>query len=67
MRGSAQRIIIPSRTEQCAAQISPKDFLPHLAWRACLVSQLSPALCDPMDSSLPGSSVHVISQAMILE
>ena len=24
-------------------------------------------LCDPMDSSLPGSSVHVISQARILK
>ena len=24
----------------------------------CLVAQLSPTLCDPMDSSLPGSSVH---------
>ena len=23
-----------------------------------LVSQLCPTLCDPMDSSLPGSSVH---------
>ena len=26
-----------------------------------------PALCDPMDYSLPGSSVHGISQARILE
>ena len=26
-----------------------------------------PALCDPMDSSPPGSSVHGISQARILE
>ena len=24
----------------------------------CLVSQLSPTLCNPMDYSLPGSSVH---------
>ena len=24
----------------------------------CLVSQLCPTLCDPMDCSLPGSSVH---------
>ena len=29
--------------------------------------QLCPTLCDPMDSSLPGSSVHVILQARILE
>ena len=32
-----------------------------------LVAQLSPILCDPVDSSLPGSSVHEISQARILE
>ena len=29
--------------------------------------QLCPALCDPMDCSLPGSSVHGIFQARILE
>ena len=29
--------------------------------------QLCPALCDPMDHSLPGSSVHGILQARILE
>ena len=27
----------------------------------CLIAQLCPALCDPMDYSLPGSSVHVDS------
>ena len=32
-----------------------------------LVAQLCPTLCDPMDSSLPGSSVHWILQAGILE
>ena len=32
-----------------------------------LVVQLCPTLCDPMDCSLPGSSVHGISQARILE
>ena len=31
-----------------------------------LVSKSRPALCDPMDCSLPGSSVHVILQAKIL-
>ena len=35
--------------------------------RACLVAQLCPTLCDPMDCSLPGSSVHGILQARILE
>ena len=32
-----------------------------------LVIQSCPTLCDPMDCSLPGSSVHGISQARILE
>ena len=32
-----------------------------------LVAQSCPTLCDPMDCSLPGSSVHGISQARILE
>ena len=31
------------------------------------VSQSCPTLCDPMDCSLPGSSVHWIFQATVLE
>ena len=31
------------------------------------VTQSCPTLCDPMDCSLPGSCVHGISQARILE
>ena len=31
------------------------------------VAQSCPTLCDPMDCSLPGSSVHGILQARILE
>ena len=34
---------------------------------ACLVTQSCPTLCDPLDCSLPGSSVHGILQAIILE
>ena len=33
----------------------------------CLVTQSHPNLCDSMDYSLPGSSVHGILQARILE
>ena len=33
----------------------------------CSVAQLCPTLCDPIDCSLPGSSVHGILQARILE
>ena len=32
-----------------------------------LVTQSCPSLCDHMDCSLPGSSVHGISQARVLE
>ena len=31
------------------------------------VAQSCPTLCDPMDCSLPGSSIHGISQAKVLE
>ena len=34
---------------------------------ACMHAQSCLTLCDPMDSSPPGSSVHGISQAKILE
>ena len=51
-------------------------FLPYIyRWLATiyyvyvcgLVAQSCPTLCDPMDCSLPGSSVHGILQARILE
>ena len=31
------------------------------------VAQLCPTLCDPMDCSLPGSTIHGIFQARVLE
>ena len=34
---------------------------------ACVVTQSCPTLGNPMDYSLPGFSVHGISQARILE
>ena len=40
------------------------------AWEGCVhvwVTQLCLTLCNPMDCSLPGSSVHGILQARILE
>ena len=38
-----------------------------LVFGSCLVAKSFPTLCDPMDCSPPGSSVHVISQARLLE
>ena len=58
------------------------QYFGHMMWRAGLLektlmlgkiegrrrrAQLSPTLCDPMECSLPGSSVHGLLQARILE
>ena len=37
------------------------------AWTECVHAQSCPTLFNPVDCSLPGSSVHGISQARILE
>ena len=43
------------------------DWL-NIMWKwSCSVAQLCPTLCDPMDCSLPGSTIHEIFQARILE
>ena len=46
----------------------------HVVWKspihwgcACVCAQLCPTLCNPMDYSPPGSSVHGVSQARILQ
>ena len=40
----------------------------YIIWCVCvLVNQSSLTFCDPMDYSLPGSSIHGILQARILE
>ena len=38
-----------------------------MTWHDIDVTQSCPILCDPMDCSLPGSSVHGIFQARVLE
>ena len=40
-----------------------RDICIHM----CLVAQSCPTLCDPLDCSPPGSSVHGMFQARILE
>ena len=44
-----------------------KAVLVKLCICCCLVAKLCQMLCSHMDGSLPGSSVHEISQARILE
>ena len=41
-------------------------YLPH-KMHACFIAQSCPTLCDSMDYSSLGSSVHGISQARMLE
>ena len=53
-------------------QISSTEKLPASLPLGCLltlseVAQLCPTLCSPIDCSLPGSSVHGIFQARVLE
>ena len=43
-----------------------KDHSMLLLCCCWLVAQLCPTLCDPLDCSLPGSSIHGISQGSIL-
>ena len=46
-------------------------YLPYMCMYSYIVNsevaQSCPTLCDPMDCSLPGSSVHGIFQAIVLE
>ena len=45
----------------------PQPILPQFNAAAAKSLQNCPTLCDPMDCSPPGSSVHGILQARILE
>ena len=49
--------------------ISPSHSIDSLGWcgRKMVVAQLCLTVCDPMDCSPPGSSVHGILQVRILE
>ena len=54
---------LPSRTRESSQGLGPQD-----AKCVCAKSlQLCPTLCNPMDYSPPGSSVHGVLQAGILE
>ena len=58
------------RSELCLCDIcTAKTELEKEGWVKVnvLVAQLCPTLCDPMDCSLPGSSVLGILQARILD
>ena len=48
------------------SKMYPQFLKPQCAM-LCSVTKLCLTLCDPIDYSLPGSSVHGIFQARILE
>ena len=50
-----------------ACRIVSTVFLNSMSERVSEVSQSCPTLCDRMDCSLPGSSLHGIFQARVLE
>ena len=50
-----------------ASSLSPAALRGNSEKVKVLVTQLCPTFCDPMDCSPPGSSVHGIIQARILE
>ena len=60
LQGSEQR------PHPCSALSCRHLHLPYVVI-VVLVTQLYQTLCDPVDSSPPGSSVHVVLQARILE
>ena len=51
----------------CAIQQVLASYLLYVYCCHCLVDKLCPTLCNPMDCSPPGSSVHGIYQPRILE
>ena len=57
---------VPKAASLVARADAPAAELPEMLGSG-LVAKSCPTLCDLMDCSLPGSSVHEISQARILE
>ena len=62
----AQKLNLSKKIQTCASQSCRLRKTMAMAV-LCLVTQSCPTLCNPMDCSPPGSSVHGILQARILE
>ena len=58
--------MMSTRIRFCKVTFSPLQLI-SICGSECEVAQSCPSLWDPMDCSLPGSSVHGILQARILE
>ena len=59
-------MILEILTEEVAVRLSLESWI-EMRCAMCVLIQLCPTLCDPLDCSPPGSSVHGIFQARILE
>ena len=67
-RGAHLRSTLLLKVSICLTSPPDSVTLPFLSsCCCCLVGMLCPTLCNPMDCSSPGASVHEISQARILE
>ena len=64
---SALSLAVPEFLGHRNCEIINAHCLKLLVYFACPQAQWSPTLCNPMDFSPPGSSVHGILQARILE
>ena len=60
---------VPSHCTNCDSRVWQLSQRPGFqpVWRQCSVAKLYLTLCDPMDCSPSGSSVHGILQARILQ
>ena len=63
--------MMPNFKTYCRASVGTSGKSELYTWdKSCMCAksfQSCPTLCDPMDHSLPGSSVHGVLQARILE
>ena len=69
-RGSLEGCRLWGRTESDTTKVTQQQQQQHYHDErgcCCLVAQSCQTLCDPMGCSPPGSSVHGISQARVLE
>ena len=60
-------ITLPAKVCLVKAMVFPVVMYGCESYGGGLVTKLGPTVCDPMDCSLPGSTVHGILQAKILE
>ena len=70
LRGSSVHRIFQARVLEWVAIAFSSIYIyspMFSSFSCCLITKLCPTLCNPMDCSPPGSSVHGISQTRILE